>query len=135
MADEPIFSKVTQDIKVSVIPSFLEEYSEPSEEHYVWAYTIQVENLGDKQVQLLNRHWVITDAIGHTEEVRGPGVVGEQPVLKPGEGFRYTSGTSLHTPSGIMAGTYEMTDNNGNHFPIEVPAFSLDSPYQISRPN
>ena len=73
--------------------------------------------------------------MGHIEEVQGEGVVGEQPVLKPGEGFRYTSGTSLHTPSGIMAGTYEMTDEQGERFPIDVPAFSLDSPYQLARPN
>lgn len=133
--DKLIFSKTTDNIKVSVIPNFLDAYSEPSEEHYVWAYTVQVENLSDRQVQLLNRHWMITDAAGQVEEVRGPGVVGEQPVLKPGEGFRYTSGTALHTPSGMMVGSYEMSDEKGNRFPIEVPAFSLDSPYQIARPN
>lgn len=130
-----IFSKVTHDIKVSVIPAYLEEQSEPQEHVYVWAYTVQVENLGDREVQLLNRYWRITDAMGQVQEVRGAGVVGEQPILKPGEGFRYTSGTSLPTSSGIMVGEYEMKAPTGERFPISVPAFSLDSPLQSQRPN
>lgn len=132
---QTVFSKITDDIKVSVIPHFLDEYSEPADSHYVWSYTVQVENLSSRQVQLINRRWIITNAIGQTEEVQGPGVIGEQPVLKPGEGFRYTSGTTLNTPSGIMVGAYEMQDDAGTLFPIEVPAFSLDSPYDSGRPN
>jgi ApaG protein len=136
MAQHTPYTKTTNDIKVSVIPVYLAEQSEPSEDVYVWAYTVQVENLSSKQVRLLNRHWKITDAHGHNQEVRGAGVVGEQPVLKPGEGFRYTSGTSLNTPSGIMVGEYEMEDSGeGTTFPIDIPAFSLDSPFQLSRPN
>ncbi len=130
-----IFSKTTQDIKVSVIPAYLEEQSEPQDHVYVWAYTVQVENLSDQQVQLVNRYWRITDAMGQVQEVRGAGVVGEQPVLKPGEGFRYTSGTSLPTSSGLMMGEYEMKGASGEYFPIVVPPFSLDSPHQSQRPN
>jgi ApaG protein len=130
-----VFSKVTDEIKVSVMPNYLEDHSEPSDEHYVWSYTVQVENLGDEPVQLMDRHWIIADGVGHKEEVKGEGVVGEQPVLKPKEGFRYTSGTSLHTPSGMMMGSYGMRDKDGKLFNVDVPAFSLDSPYGIERPN
>lgn len=107
----------------------------PEEEHYVWAYTIQIENTGEQTVQLLNRYWHITDGTGHVQEVRGPGVVGEQPTLKPGESYRYTSGTALHTPSGMMVGQYEMVGEDGGLFHIEIPAFSLDSTEQMARPN
>ncbi|MFN7185498.1 MAG: Co2+/Mg2+ efflux protein ApaG, partial [Alphaproteobacteria bacterium] len=104
-------------------------HSEPEEHHYVWAYTIQLENHGSETVQLLNRHWMITDAGGQMQEVRGPGVVGETPTLKPGQAFQYTSGTALHTPSGIMLGSYGMVNMRGEHFDVDIPAFSLDSPY------
>lgn len=130
-----MFSKVTHSIKVTAVPQFLDQHSEPDEDHFVWAYTIQLENYGNEPVKLLNRHWKITDAHGLTQEVRGEGVIGEQPTLKPGESFRYTSGTALATSSGIMLGEYEMTTNEGERFHIEVPAFSLDSPYQAARPN
>lgn len=130
-----MFTKTTRQIKVTASPNFLSEHSEPTDSHYVWAYTIQLENAGDTTVQLLNRHWKITDAQGLTQEVRGAGVIGEQPVLKPGEVFRYTSGTSLGTASGVMLGEYEMVTPEGEHFEVEVPAFSLDSPYQMGRPN
>jgi ApaG protein len=131
-----MFTKTTRQIKVTAMPQFLPEHSEPEDDHYVWAYTIQLENYGQEPVQLLNRHWKITDAQGITQEVRGPGVIGEQPVLKPGEAFRYTSGTSLATASGLMLGEYEMlSPASGEHFDVEVPAFSLDSPFQLSRPN
>lgn len=129
------YSKTTNEIKVSVIPTYLEDQSEPSDNMYVWAYTVQVENMGQKDVQLMNRYWKILDAKGSAQEVRGPGVVGEQPVIKPGEGFRYTSGTALHTPSGVMLGHYEMLSDAGDLFPIDIPAFSLDSPYEIVRLN
>lgn len=129
------YSKVTHDIRVSVQPIYLEEHSEPADDMYVWAYTVQVENLSKTEVQLLSRHWKILDANGTSQEVIGDGVVGEQPTLKPGEGFRYTSGTSLHTPSGVMLGQYHMRSQNGEMFPIDIPAFSLDSPYHAPRLN
>ncbi|MES2985147.1 MAG: Co2+/Mg2+ efflux protein ApaG [Pseudomonadota bacterium] len=130
-----MFTKTTRSIKITASPHFLAEQSEPGDSHYVWAYTIQLENYGSEPVQLLNRHWKITDARGTTQEVRGPGVIGEQPVLKPGEAYRYTSGTALATASGLMLGEYEMVTGDGEHFEVEVPPFSLDSPYQMGRPN
>lgn len=117
------------------MPTYLADQSEPSDDVYVWAYTVQVENLSEREVRLVKRHWKITDGLGQHQEVQGMGVVGEQPVLKPGEGFRYTSGTALKTPSGIMFGAYEMEGDNGEHFPIDIPPFSLDSPFQTQRPN
>ncbi len=130
-----MFTKTTHNIKITATPQFLAEHSEPSDSHYVWAYTIELENYSDTPVQLMNRHWKITDASGLTQEVRGAGVVGEQPVLKPGEAYQYTSGTALATASGLMLGEYEMTTPDGVHFEVEVPAFSLDSPYQTARAN
>ncbi len=130
-----MFTKTTHGVKVTAQPQFLAEHSAPDEGHYVWAYTIQLENHGNETVQLLNRHWQITDAQGLTQEVHGSGVIGEQPVLKPGEAFRYTSGTALGAPSGIMRGRYEMASPTGTHFDVDIPAFSLDSPYQVARPN
>jgi ApaG protein len=130
-----MFTKTTRHIKVTATPHYLPEHSEPADEHYVWSYTIHMENYSDMPVQLLNRHWVITDAKGLRQEVRGPGVLGEQPVLKPGQAYQYTSGTALKAPSGMMLGEYEMVDTNGERFEVEVPAFSLDSPFQFARPN
>ena len=130
-----MFTKTTHSIKITASPQFLDQHSEPDEDHYVWAYTIQLENYGQETVQLINRHWKITDAHGLTQKVRGEGVIGEQPVLKPGQSFRYTSGTALATSSGIMLGEYEMTTPTGERFEVEVPAFSLDSPYQNISPN
>ena len=124
-----MYSSVTRDIKVSVQPVFLDEQSDPDTHRYVWAYRVVIENHGQKTVQLLNRYWRITDSRGSTQEVRGSGVVGEQPVLASCESFNYTSGAPLATPSGFMVGTYEMTDMDGNRFDIEIPAFSLDSPH------
>lgn len=120
---------VTRDIQVTVSPTYLESESDPDESRYVWAYTIEIRNLGQETVQLLSRHWRITDADGDTQEVRGPGVVGEQPILEPGDAFRYTSGVPLETPSGFMRGTYEMRVPGGERFPVEIPAFSLDTPH------
>jgi len=130
-----MFTKTTRDIKVTASPNFLADYSEPTDNHYVWSYTIHLENYGQTPVQLINRHWKITDAKGVTHEVRGAGVIGEQPVLKPGESFQYTSGTALAAPSGVMLGEYGMVTLEGEHFDVEVPAFSLDSPFQMGRPN
>jgi len=125
------YNCTTRLIKISAEPVFLDEESQPEDDYYVWAYTIVIENTGEEVVQLLNRHWMITDAHGRVHEVRGPGVVGEQPILQPGESFEYTSGTPLSTATGIMVGSYEMTTNSGEKFDVEVPPFSLDCPYAI----
>ncbi|MBV8940063.1 MAG: Co2+/Mg2+ efflux protein ApaG [Alphaproteobacteria bacterium] len=130
-----MYTATTHDIRVTVHPVYLEEQSLPEEAHYVWAYTIQIENHGTETVQLINRYWHITDAHGQVQEVRGPGVVGEQPTLEPGDAFQYTSGAALHTSSGLMAGHYEMRKDSGEVFTISIPSFSLDSPEQIERPN
>jgi ApaG protein len=124
-----MYSAVSNNIKVTVRPKYLAERSEPDEDRYFWSYTIEIANDGDRTVQLTHRHWQITDANGHREEVRGPGVVGEQPKLKPGDAFSYTSGCPLRTPSGLMVGTYRMVDESGQEFDVSIPAFSLDSPH------
>lgn len=131
-----MYIKTTNNVKVTAIPTYLQDKSEPAVNHYVWAYTIHIENLGNKTVQLQSRHWRITNALGQLQEVRGEGVVGEKPVLKAGEKYHYTSGAALTTPSGIMVGTYHMTEpESGHSFDIDIPAFSLDSPYEVMRPN
>lgn len=130
-----MYTKTTRHIKITVVPVYLAEQSDPVENHYVWAYTIQLENTGEETAQLINRYWHITDAQGGIQEVRGPGVVGEQPVLRPGDAYQYTSGAALRTPSGIMAGNYEMETDTGERFLIDIPVFSLDSPDQVKRPN
>jgi len=124
-----MYTAVSNNIKVTVRPKYLAERSEPDEGRYFWSYTIEIANDGDRTVQLTHRHWQITDANGHREEVRGPGVVGEQPRLKPGDAFSYTSGCPLRTPSGVMVGTYRMVDESGRVFDVAIPAFSLDSPH------
>ena len=123
------YRTVTRHIEVKVTPKFLADRSSPDNGYFFWAYTITLTNLGRDTVQLKTRHWRITDAHGRLQEVRGAGVVGEQPVLKPGESFRYTSGCPLSTPSGIMTGTYKMVTDKGDAFEVEIPVFSLDSPY------
>ena len=133
VAESGPYRETTRSIEVSVEPFFLDDQSSPDESHYVWAYHVSIRNLGGETVQLLNRYWQITDGLGRVQEVRGPGVVGEQPVLKPGESFEYTSGCPLSTPSGIMVGSYEMATPAGERFDIRVPAFSLDSPHQHVR--
>jgi ApaG protein len=113
---------------VKARPRFLPERSSPDNGYFFWAYTITLTNLGAETVQLKTRHWRITDAQGRLQEVRGAGVVGEQPVLKPGENFEYTSGVPLPTASGFMTGTYGMVTAAGEEFDIDIPAFSLDAP-------
>ena len=130
-----MYTATTRLIHVTVEPTYLDDQSVPIDDHYVWAYRVTIRNDGIDTVQLLNRHWRITDSLGRLQEVRGAGVVGEQPVLKPGEAFEYTSGTPLPTPSGIMVGSYEMTNATGERFEVEIPAFSLDSPHQARRVN
>jgi len=123
-----MYRAVTRQIEVTVEPNFLPERSSPDRQQYFWAYTIVITNSGDETVQLKTRHWIITDGTGRKQEVRGEGVVGEQPVLAPGERFEYTSGVPLQTASGIMTGRYQMVSETGERFEIDVPTFSLDSP-------
>ena len=130
-----MYSEITKSIRVTVVPAFLDEHSSPEDNKYVWAYEVRIENLGEETVQLINRYWSITNSLGQTQTVRGPGVVGEQPILKPSEYFEYTSGTPLSTPSGLMMGTYQMENNDGKLFDVSIPAFSLDSPHQSMRVN
>jgi ApaG protein len=124
------YQATTRSIEVSVEPFYLENESEPHQSRFVWAYRVRIANRSAQTVQLKTRYWRITDALGRTQEVRGPGVVGEQPILAPGESYEYTSGTPLDTPSGIMVGSYHMETNDGQGFEVEIPAFSLDSPHQ-----
>jgi len=130
-----VYSETTRSIKVEVKPHYLEDQSSPADHRYVWAYHVRIENQGSETVQLRRRHWQITDERGLVQEVKGPGVVGEQPVLAPGQSYEYTSGTPLTTPSGIMVGTYDMELPNGECFAVAIPAFSLDSPNQSRRLN
>ncbi|MBB5517482.1 Co2+/Mg2+ efflux protein ApaG [Amphiplicatus metriothermophilus] len=125
-----MYERVTRGIRVSVDPCYLESQSDPEEGLYVWAYTIRIANDSDEIVRLRTRRWLITDALGLTEEVAGEGVVGEQPVLRPGEAFEYTSGAPLRTPSGMMVGRYGMETAAGERFEVDIPAFSLDSPHE-----
>ena len=129
------YEEITQGIRVTVESVYLDRQSEPENNRFVWAYRVTIANEGRETVQLLTRHWKITDGLGQRHEVQGPGVVGEQPVLKPGESFEYTSGTPLATPSGIMVGSYRMQTASGETFDAVVPAFSLDSPYEARRVN
>ena len=122
------YRAVTRQIEVKAMPRFLPDRSSPENGYFFWAYTITLTNHGDEIVQLKTRHWRITDAHGRLQEVRGAGVVGEEPVLKPGENFEYTSGVPLPTPSGFMVGTYGMVTEAGEPFDIDIPAFSLDLP-------
>jgi ApaG protein len=130
MADRTPYKANTRGITVSVIPTYLEAKSSPKTSQYFWAYRVIIQNQGRETVQLLSRHWMITNARGELTEVKGPGVVGEQPVLKPGESYEYTSGVPLNTASGMMGGAYQMESESGEQFDIEIPTFSLDLPDQ-----
>ena len=123
-----MYRAVTRGIEVSVEPFYLEDQSEPDENRYVWGYRITIANNSTETVQLRSRYWQITDANGYFEEVRGPGVVGEQPTLEPGDSFQYSSGCPLTTTSGVMVGRYQMEGNGGSLFEVDIPAFSLDMP-------
>ncbi|MDJ1158008.1 Co2+/Mg2+ efflux protein ApaG [Chelatococcus sp. SYSU_G07232] len=124
-----MYRAVTRGIRVTVEPQFLEEESAPADGRYFWAYTVEIANLGKETVQLKTRHWRITDGTGQLHEVRGAGVVGEEPVLAPGDTYSYTSGCPLGTPHGTMTGDYTMVTRSGETFPVEIPLFPLDSPY------
>lgn len=125
-----MYSKTTNNILVQVQVDFLPDQSRPEEQHYVWAYHVRIENQGEEIVQLRSRYWKITDSQGYHHEVHGEGVIGKQPTLAPGDVFEYSSGTPLPTPGGMMTGTYTMAGINGNSFTVDIPMFSLDSPYQ-----
>ncbi len=123
------YEATTRGIRIRVEAKYLDDQSSPEESHFVWAYAVEINNDGSDVVQLKTRTWRITDALGRTEEVRGPGVIGQTPVIPPGGSFNYTSGCPLKTPQGIMVGSYQMSDEDGTMFDVAIPAFSLDSPY------
>ncbi len=123
-----MYTATTRAILVTVRPQYLPDQSDPAKAQYVWAYQVRIENKGDFTVQARSLPWTITAGLGRLQEVKGPGVVGKTPMLRPGDVFEYTSGTPLSTPSGIMSGTYQMVSEQGEKFDIEVPAFSLDLP-------
>jgi ApaG protein len=123
-----MYQERTRSIQISVEPFYLDDQSAPDQNRFVFGYRVQIENQGGEVVQLISRHWRITDSLGRTMEVRGAGVVGKQPVLQPGDSFEYTSGTPLATSSGIMVGSYSMMTTGGEQFEVAIPAFSLDAP-------
>ena len=124
-----MYQAVTDNIQVTVEPRFMPEESDPGAGRYFFAYSVEIANLGTAVVQVRDRYWHITDGLGRVQEVRGPGVVGEEPILHPGESFRYTSGCPLETPSGIMVGHYGVETLDGARFRVDIPAFSLDAPF------
>lgn len=135
MHDDPPYEAETLGVVVRVRPAFLAGQSDPAAGRWVWAYQVEIENRRPDTVQLLARHWIITDGHGRVEEVRGPGVIGEQPVLEPGARHSYASGCPLPTPTGMMVGSYTFVDGDGAPFEAAIPAFSLDTPAARARPN
>jgi ApaG protein len=133
--DQPLHASsseaVTNNVRVEVESRYAPELSQPFQSQWVFAYTVRITNEGDETIQLLSRCWVIADAAGHTDEVRGPGVVGEQPVLAPGEAFQYTSRTALKSSTGVMRGSYQMVTEEGTHFDVEIAPFALHEPYTV----
>ncbi|QKX02552.1 Co2+/Mg2+ efflux protein ApaG [Wolbachia endosymbiont of Dirofilaria (Dirofilaria) immitis] len=130
------YTLTTNSVEVTVLPVYIEEQSIPYENCYVWVYNVRIKNKGSSAVQLLSRHWRIIDYKGKVNEVAGVGVIGEQPVIRPGEVFKYTSGTYLNAPSGIMQGKYEfLNEGSAKTFEVMIPPFSLDSPYTNARPH
>jgi ApaG protein len=123
---------VTRGIRVKVRAKYIPEHSRPDRRRWLFAYTVTIENEGDQRAQLLSRHWIITDAHGHVEEVQGPGVIGEQPVIDPGEHFEYTSACPLRTPFGSMHGTYQMVTPTGDLFDVAIAPFALNEPYSVN---
>ena len=130
-----MYQQKTRSIEISVEPFYVDEQSSPSSSRFVFGYRVKIDNQGHEAVQLMNRYWQITDALGRTVEVEGPGVVGEQPLIEPGDHFEYTSGTPLGTPSGVMIGRYQMVTESGETFDADIPAFSLDAPGAQMRMN
>lgn len=133
--DQPLYAPsseaVTSNVRVEVESRYAPERSQPFQNEWFFHYTVRITNEREQTVQLLSRHWIITDGIGHKQEVRGAGVVGEQPVLAPGESFQYTSGCPLPTAGGLMHGTYQMVTDDGEHFDVEIAPFALQAPYTI----
>lgn len=121
-------SENTYNIQVEVEPAYIPEQSDPHNDNYVFSYTVTIKNVGDIPAKLLTRHWIITDGDGQVQEVKGDGVIGEQPHLQPGEGFKYTSGTFMNTPVGTMSGSYQMLADDGVHFEADIPSFTLSVP-------
>jgi ApaG protein len=132
-SDAASYEEETRGVLVRARPEYREDQSSPRNSRFVWAYTIEIVNRSEETVRLLERYWRIMDAHGQVEEVRGPGVVGEQPELLPGQAYRYTSGAPLNTPSGVMQGAYLMETESGETFDAVIPAFSLDSPHEPAR--
>lgn len=122
---------VTRGVRVHVESEYAAERSQPSQNQWFFLYTITIANDGPETVQLLTRHWIVTDATGRIEEYSGPGVVGKQPILKPGDSFTYTSGCPLNTPFGVMQGTYQMVTDSGEHFDATIAPFTLSEPYTV----
>lgn len=134
MTTYPTYSKTTDHVRVTVYPIFLEGQSNPEEHHFLWAYHVKIENLGVESFQLRSRFWRIIDGFGRVQEVKGAGVVGENPILEPGEAFEYTSGTPLSTPCGMMEGHYIMDNlESGKELAVTIPSFSLDSPFDSAQ--
>jgi ApaG protein len=127
----PISDAVTNGVRVEVLARHSPENSRPNQDEWVFQYTVRITNQGSETVQLLSRHWIITDAVEHTEEVQGPGVIGEQPVLGPGESFKYSSWCPLKTPTGTMRGTYQMVRTDGSQFDVEIAPFALRARYVV----
>ncbi|MBH1990137.1 MAG: Co2+/Mg2+ efflux protein ApaG [Alphaproteobacteria bacterium] len=130
-----MYSKTTHGIKVTAKPEYLKKDSSPDEGKFLWLYTITIENFNTHSVQLLRRKWLVTDEQGMSFVIEGDGVIGEQPVIKPGEGYKYLSGTPLSTPSGMMMGTYFLVNDSGEMLEVDIPPFSLDSPYHTKMLN
>jgi ApaG protein len=122
---------VTRGIRIRVEAEYSPERSSPRSHHWFFLYTVTIANEGDETVQLMSRHWVITDGNSHVEEVKGPGVIGEQPVLAPGESFTYTAGCPLPTPYGMMEGTYQMATGGGDRFDARIAPYTLSEPYTV----
>jgi ApaG protein len=131
----PHYEAVTDGVRVRVRPRFLHDESEPGRARFMWSYTVDVENDSDRVWTIARRHWRIVDSVGRLVAVDGDGVIGQTPTLGPGERFSYTSGTPLSTPSGMMSGTYDLIGEDGEEMVAVIPAFSLDSPYDTSRPS
>jgi ApaG protein len=122
---------VTNNVRVEVESRYAPELSHPFQSQWVFHYTVKITNEGEETVQLLSRHWIIKDAVGHVEEKKGPGVVGAQPVLAPGEAFQYSSMSEIKTSTGVMRGTYQMVTSDGDHFDVEIAPFALHEPYTV----
>ena len=127
----PVSDAVTNSVRVEVLSRHSPEHSHPTQNEWVFQYTVRITNQGTETVQLLTRHWIITDAMGEIREVKGPGVVGQQPVLQPGESFKYSSWCPLKTPMGMMHGTYQMVRTDGSRFDIEIAPFALRAPQTV----